>query len=92
MKVTLLNIDDVIREEKRKYPQKKLSFVWGKKEFLIFKEFYDASCPCVHGWFCLCAEKPERYPELEKDSKQGITFIGVKHYWDFKKKGYSVSY
>jgi len=70
MKITLLNIDDVIRKEKRENPQKKLSFLWGEKEFYILRNF-------VH---------------LEKDSKQGVTYMGVKHYWDFKKKGYSVSY
>ena len=97
MKITITNIDDIIRAEKRERMEdikkgKKLSFLWGKKEFYIFKYFYDANCPCVHGWFCICGQKPERYPELkEKDGGRGVTFMGVKHYWDFANKGYSVS-
>lgn len=88
--ITITNIDDVIRAEKRKRV-KDFSFLWGKKAFYVFKEFYDAHCPCMHGWFCLCGKKSEQYPELkEEDGEKGIIFMGAKHYWDMKKKGYKL--
>ena len=96
MKITATNIDDIIRAEKRKRIEnlkkgKGFGFLWGKKEFYILKEFYDACCPCVHGWFCLCGEKSEQYPELkEEDGEKGFTFMGIKHYWNMKKRGFEV--
>ena len=89
MKITAFNIDDIIREEKRKEPRQPLSFYWGKDGYESLRAFVQANVPCIHGWFCLCMNGTEEY--TDRHFKQGFTFMGVKHFWDRRKVGYTLT-
>ena len=73
--ITEINIDDYIRDKKRKGED---SIFWNNKNWEILKQFFLANAPCVHGMFCLCSEISEKW--IKKHFKNGITFMGVKHY------------
>ena len=65
------NIDDYIRERKRKGTKK---ILWNKKNWSILKRFFQAVSPCIHGWACICGEGTLR------GFKEGMNFMGIKHY------------
>ena len=91
MKITDSNIDDIIREEKRKYHSIKgvplLTFHWGKDGFNSLRKFVSANLPCSHGWFCLCGDGESI---IDKLMFQGFTYMGAMHYWDRRKTGYNL--
>ena len=91
MKITLLNLDDIIRAEKHKNIGKEISFYWGKRGFLVLADFVRAFAPCKHGWFCYCGEVSDEWILDANKGEQGFRYMGVRHYWDIKKNGYSVS-
>lgn len=73
--ITVINVDDFIRERKRsgaKYIR------WtSKTAFEALQEFWKANLPCSHGWFCLCGNGERNL--IKKDN--GMTFMGIKHYF-----------
>ena len=91
MKITSLNIDDIIREEKRKNKGEKISFSWGKDGFFALADFVRAMAPCKHGWWCFCGKVSDEWILDINKGEQGYRYMGVTHYWDIKKSGYSVS-
>lgn len=90
-----LNIDDIIRDEKRKLRNKDLrnyAIKWGNFGYEALRNFFIANMPCQHGWFCFC-ENGTSIKDVDRLFKEGITFMGIKHFWnhaDFSKKGYKV--
>lgn|SRR3990167_10652179 len=95
MKITDLNIDDIIRTEKRKLLKKNISdfaIYWGKAGFEALNKFFGATiCDrnkkgefLMHMGICSC----DGAELTEKD--QGITFLGIKHFWNKNKSGYKV--
>ena len=69
------NIDDFIRQEKR---IGRRDIFWNENGWSILKQFFKAHVPCIHGWFCLCTVGIEKW--TKQNFKDGITFMGVKHY------------
>lgn len=92
MKITSLNIDDIIRNERSKLRQNgycvnDYCFEWGKDGYEALNKFYGAIICRKHGISCdLCVKWPAKL--LKKN--QGLTFMGIKHFWDKKKEGYLI--
>lgn len=96
-----MNIDDIIRDEKRKIRLDCLgtnrtledyALKWGKDGFNALNSFL-RSLTCgrnekgeiqMHVGFCFCGGA-----DLE-ERDQGISFMGIKHFWDIKKNGYKL--
>lgn len=90
MKITPINIDDIIRKEKRKFMKRRpeLEFRWGKDGFWALNEMYKALVCSRHFLSCdVFCDSPGKELE-EKD--QGVRFMGSNHYWDLEKQGYTV--
>jgi len=90
MKITPLNIDDIIRAKKRENIGKEVSFCWGKDGFLALSDVVMANAPCIHGWFCLCGEITDEWKLDRNSGSTGFRFMGSNHYWNFEKRGYSI--
>jgi len=52
--------------------------------FNALNKLWMANLPCQHGWFCFCGGGERNL--TNKD--QGMTFMGVKHFWDKRKNGF----
>lgn len=95
MKITVNNIDDIIRKERTALriqgeDPTEYTFKWGKDGFEALNEFIGSNV-CIkkdgtfelHGIFCECKS------ELSEEHK-GIRFLGVTHTWDKRKSGYEL--
>ena len=93
MKITAINIDDIIRTEKRVQGYRNLdgyAFYWGDEGWNALKEFYEACIPCGHGFSCFCGNLDKIFQK--KNFKSGLRFMGVNHFWERGKKNYKFSH
>ena len=92
MKVTSINFGDIILKEKRKFRKEglfDLEFHWGLDGFNALNEMYSLLVCSKHFLSCdVFCDSPGK--ELT-DKDLGVRFMGNNHYWDIKKRGYSVS-
>ena len=70
-----MNVDDYIRQEKRRGRKK---IYWSKKGWKVLRNFFMANAPCVHGWVCVCSEGVDDW--TKKNFKSGVIFMGIKHF------------
>ena len=70
-----MNVDDYIRQQKRKG---KKSIRWGKNGWSKLRILFVAHSPCIHGWFCLCSSSNTKW--MNKNFKSGMIYMGIKHY------------
>jgi hypothetical protein len=79
--ITLLNIAEYIRSEKKRiiitFGYKALgqkNFYWTPREFTILKDFvYNTTCE-------IFPQKPGGKPKRGIDFKEGMKFLGARHY------------
>ena len=85
--ITPINIDDIIRDERRKDPLKELTFKWGKEGFFALAQFYEALVCSKHGVMCdiFCDE-----PGEQLDPEKTVRLMGADHKLDMRLKTYKV--
>ena len=86
-------VDDIIREEKRKYSgkgiQPNLFFWWGAEGFEQLRRFLAAVIICPHGLNCITCDYGDRV--VDKYMIKGFTFLGARHSWDKRRSGMLLS-